>query len=69
MKKLPVILILLLATLGVVPLLAQSPKYPPLSEYTMARDAEIALPVSDFFSHLRFHSDVLVVAICNHGCI
>jgi hypothetical protein len=46
MKKFPVVLILLLATLDVVPMLAQSPKYPPLSEYTMAQDAEIALAKS-----------------------
>jgi hypothetical protein len=46
MKKFPVVLMLLLATLDVVPMLAQSPKYPPLSEYMMARDAEIALAKS-----------------------
>ena len=46
MKKFPVVLILLLATLDVVPVLAQSPKYPPLSEYMMARDVEIALAKS-----------------------
>src|ERR1700722_3890617 len=44
MNKFPVFL--LLATLDVVPMLAQSPKYPPLSEYMMARDAEIALAKS-----------------------
>ena len=46
MKKFPVVLILLLATLDVVPMLAQNPKYPPLNEYMMARDAEIALAKS-----------------------
>src|SRR5713101_3964074 len=43
MKKFPVVLILLLGTLDVAPMLAQSPKYPPLNEYLMARDVEIAL--------------------------
>ena len=38
MYKFPVIL--LLTTLAVVPMSAQSPKYPPLSEYMMARDAD-----------------------------
>jgi hypothetical protein len=46
MKKFPVVLIFLLGTLDVAPMLAQSPKYPPLNEYLMARDVEIALAKS-----------------------
>jgi len=46
MKKLAMSLVFLLATLDAVALLAQSPKYPPLNEYMMARDAEIALAKS-----------------------
>ena len=60
MKKLPVVLILLLATLDVVPMLAQSPKYPPLSEYTMARDAEIALAKSAAPDYVSDHATIKV---------
>src|SRR5258708_23733890 len=56
MKKFPVVLILLLATLDVVPMLAQSPKYPPLSEYTMAQDAEIALAKSAAPDYIAGHA-------------
>jgi hypothetical protein len=40
MKKFPVVLILLLGTMDVAPLLAQSPKYPPLAEYLMAQGSD-----------------------------
>ncbi len=43
MKKLTVFLVLLFAIFEAAPLLAQSSKYPPLSEYMMAPEAEIAL--------------------------
>lgn len=43
MKNLTFVLISLLASLNAAPAAAQSPKYPPLSEYLMPRDAEIAL--------------------------
>jgi hypothetical protein len=60
MKKFPVVLILLLATLDVVPMLAQSPKYPPLSEYTMAQDAEIALAKSAAPDYISDHATIKV---------
>src|ERR1700680_866326 len=60
MKKLPVVLILLRTTLDVVPMLAQSPKYPPLSEYTMARDAEIALAKSAAPDYISDHATIKV---------
>src|SRR6266849_327767 len=60
MKKFPVVLILLLATLDVVPMLAQSPKYPPLSEYTMAQDAEIALAKSAAPDYVSNHATIKV---------
>jgi hypothetical protein len=46
MKKVAISLVFLLVTLDAAALLAQSPKYPPLSEYMMPRDAEIALAKS-----------------------
>jgi hypothetical protein len=46
MKKLAIRPVFLLATLDAAALLAQSPKYVPLNEYMMARDAEIALAES-----------------------
>src|SRR5437899_3711315 len=60
MKRFPVVLILLLATLDVVPMLAQSPKYPPLSEYMMARDAEIALAKSAAPDYVSDHATIKV---------
>jgi hypothetical protein len=58
MKKFP--MILLLATLDVVPMLAQSPRYPPLSEYMMARDAEIALAKSAAPDYVSDHATIKV---------
>jgi hypothetical protein len=55
---LPVNLILLVATLDGVPLLAQSSKYPPLSEYMMARDAEIALTKSAAPEYVSDHATI-----------
>src|SRR5260370_3009787 len=60
MKKFPVVLILLLGTLDVAPMLAQSPKYPPLAEYLMARDAEIALPKSAPPDYVSDHATIKV---------
>ena len=60
MKKLPGVLILFLATLDVIPMLAQSPKYPPLSEYTMAQDAEIALAKSAAPDYVSDHATIKV---------
>jgi len=60
MKKFPVVLILLLVTLDVVPMLAQSPKYPPSSEYMMARDAEIGLARSAAPDYVSGHATIKV---------
>src|ERR1700691_92700 len=58
MNKFPVIL--LLAVLDVVPTLAQSPKYSPLSEYMMVRDAEIALAKSAAPDYVSDHATIKV---------
>jgi len=50
----------LIATLDAVPTLAQSPKYPPLSEYMMARDAEIALAKSAAPDYVFDHATIKV---------
>jgi len=46
MKRYRYVLSFLLAGLGAAGMNAQGAKYPPLSEYMMARDAEIALAKS-----------------------
>jgi hypothetical protein len=61
MKKLTISLIFLLATLDAGALLAQSPKYPPLSEYMMARDAEIALAKSAAPDNISSHATIKVL--------
>jgi hypothetical protein len=61
MKKLTVVLILLFATLNVAPTQAQSAKYPPLSEYMMARDAEIALAKSAAPDNISSHATIKVL--------
>src|SRR5882762_3638521 len=60
MKKFLVVPILLLATLDVVLTLAQSTKYPPLSEYMMERDAEIALAKSAAPDYVSDHATIKV---------
>jgi hypothetical protein len=44
--KLTIVLVSLLASLGATAVWAQGPKYPPLSEYMMAPEAEVALAKS-----------------------
>jgi hypothetical protein len=61
MKKLTISLVFLLATLDAAALLAQSPKYPPLSEYMMARDAEIALAKSAAPDNISGHATIKVL--------
>src|SRR5882724_10993882 len=60
MKKFPVALILLLAILEVAPVFAQDPKYPPLSEYLMARGVEIALAKSAAPDEISGHATIKV---------
>jgi hypothetical protein len=43
MKKPAILLLSLLASLGAAGSWAGDPKYPPLAEYMMPRDAEVAL--------------------------
>jgi len=61
MKKLTMSLVFLVATLDAAALLAQSPKYPPLSEYMMARDAEIALARSAAPDSISGHATIKVL--------
>ena len=61
MKKRTMSLILLGATLHAAALLAQSPKYPPLSEYMMARDSEIALAKSAAPDNISGHATIKVL--------
>jgi len=46
MRKIMAVLLLIVATMQTISVRGQSAKYPPLSEYMMARDAEIALAKS-----------------------
>ncbi len=61
MKKLTVGLVFLLATLDAAPMLAQSSKYPPLSEYMMAPEAEIALAKSAAPENVSAHATVKIL--------
>jgi len=61
MKKLTMSLVFLVATLDAAALLAQSPKYPPLSEYMMARDAEMALARSAAPDNISGHATIKVL--------
>jgi hypothetical protein len=60
MKKLTMSLVFLVATLDAAALLAQSAKYPPLSAYMMARDAEIALAKSAAPDYVSDHATIKV---------
>ncbi|WP_157467894.1 hypothetical protein [Edaphobacter aggregans] len=55
------IMVFVLATLGADALLAQSPKYPPLSEYMMARSDEIALAKSAAPDNISGHATIKVL--------
>jgi len=61
MKKLTMSLVFLVATLDAAALLAQSPKYPPLSEYMMAQDAEVALARSAAPDSISGHATIKVL--------
>jgi len=60
MKKLILVLIALLASLYSV-VFAQDSKYPPLSEYMMAQDAEIALAKSAASEKISAHATVKIL--------
>jgi hypothetical protein len=61
MKKRTMSLVFLVATLDAAALLAQSPKYHPLSEYMMARDAEIALAKNAAPDNISGHATIKVL--------
>jgi hypothetical protein len=61
MKNLAIVLGFLLAALVAAPMLAQSPKYPPLSEYLMAPEAEIALARSAAPESVSKHATVKIL--------
>src|SRR6267142_4630090 len=60
MKKLTMSLVFLVATLDAAALLAQSPKYPPLNEYLMARDVKLALAKSAAPDYISDHATIKV---------
>ncbi len=61
MKNLTVVLVFLLAALNAAPMLAQSPKYPPLSEYMMTPEAEIGLARSAAPENVSAHATVKIL--------
>src|SRR5436309_3102378 len=61
MKKLTINMFFVLATLGADALLAQSPKYPPLSEYMMPRSDEIGLAKSAAPDNISSHATIKVL--------
>ena len=61
MRKIMAGLVLLLASMQAASVRGQSPKYPPLSEYMMARDAEIALAKSAAPDNISRHATIKVL--------
>src|SRR5439155_20671166 len=66
MKKLTAGLVFLLATLDARQMLAQSAKYPPLSEYMMTPEAEIALARSAAPENVSAHATVKVLTAAGY---
>src|SRR5438477_11949755 len=66
MKKLTAGLVFLLATLDARQMLAQSSKYPPLSEYMMTPEAEIALARSAAPENVSAHATVKVLTAAGY---
>src|SRR5258708_1041020 len=60
MKKVKMSLDFIVATLDAAGVVAKSPKLPPLSEYMMARDAEIALAKSAAPDYVSDHATIKV---------
>ena len=54
-------LVLLLPSIGAIAVWAQGPKYPPLSEYMMAREAEVALARSAAPEKISAHATVEIL--------
>ena len=61
MKRLKLVLVSLLASLDTAAVFAESPKYPPLSEYMMAPDAEVALARSAAPEKVSAHATVKIL--------
>ena len=61
MKKLILAFVLLLTGVNTAPLWAQNSKYPPLSEYLMSSDAEIALARSAAPNSVSAHATVKIL--------
>jgi hypothetical protein len=61
MKTLPFLTVLLAASLGAAAVLAQTPKYPPIDQYLMPRDAEMALAKSAAPPSLGDHATIKVL--------
>ena len=69
MKKLILAFVLLLTGVNTAPLWAQNSKYPPLSEYLMSSDAEIALARSAAPDSVSAHAmDADVRRAFDAGC-
>jgi hypothetical protein len=66
MKNLMVTLAFILAALDAAPMLAQSPKYAPLSEYMMTPEAEIALARSAAPENVSAHATVKVLTAAGY---
>ena len=67
MKYLNVVQFLLLISFGVVGVSAQEAKYPPLSEYLMPQDAEIALAKSAAPDNISGRATIKVLKPINRG--
>ena len=61
MKTLPLVTVLLAASLDAAAIHAQAPKYPPIDQYLMPRDAEIALAKSAAPASLADHATIKVL--------
>ena len=61
MKPLPFVTVLLAASLDAVAVQAQTPKYPPIDQYLMPRDAEMALAKSAAPPSLADHATIKVL--------
>jgi hypothetical protein len=59
-------LVLLLPSIGAIAVWAQEPKYPPLSEYMMAQEAEIALARSAAPEKISAHATVKILTVSGY---
>lgn len=59
--KVTLMLVLLLSSMDTIAVWAQGPKYPPLSEYMMAREAEVALARSAAPEKISAHATVKIL--------